>query len=118
MLLLSCEPLLLVVLLVLLELSKKWVLVLLLMMLLECVALGLWWVEEVLWLRRLLLLMSSRVGSAFEVIDDVEELGVEVQRILLFPRDEWAFWRLLLDMEVLWLKRVAVLVLLVVHSIQ
>ena len=117
MLLLSCESLLLVVLLVLLELSKKWVLVLLLM-LLECVGVGLWWVEEVLWLRRLLLLMSSRVGSAFEVIDDVEELGVEVQRILLFPRDEWAFWRLLLDMELLWLKRVAVLVLLVVHSIQ
>ena len=117
MLLLGCDSLLLVVLLILFELSKKWVLVLLLLMLLECVAVGLWWVEEVLWLRRLLL-MSSRVGSAFEVIDDVEELGVEVQRILLFPRDEWAFWRMLLDMELLWLKHVAVLVLLVVHSIQ
>ena len=53
-----------------------------------------------------MLLLSSRVGSAFEVIDDVEELGVEVQRILFFSmmllRDEWAFWRLLLDMELLW----------------
>ena len=116
MLLLSCESLLLVVLLILFELSKEWVLVLLLVVL-ECVAVGLWWVEEVLWLRRLLLLMSSRVGSAFEVIDDVEELGVEVQRILFFSRDEWAFWRLLLDLELLWLKHIMFLLLLVVHSV-
>lgn len=64
------------------------------------------------WLRRMVLLLSSWVGSAFKVIDDVKELGVEVQCILLFSRDEWVFWRLLLDMELLRLKRLVVLVLL------